>query len=188
METEIIKPESQVKLVGLTGRYRDCIYLIHAGEFLIGRSPECHLILEENTVSGRHARIVKRGDHYELQDLSSTNGTFVEGVKIDVKRLRSEDRLRFDRYEFRFINPLDVSRTVVGEAPRPDGAQKTALREADAPRGPAFPSPTCPPSLRLTCRPSARPILRQTRIPRAKAAAPPRVPQEGRWAVGSWAS
>jgi len=188
METEIIKPESQVKLVGLTGRYRDCIYLIHAGEFLIGRSPECHLILEESTVSGKHARIVRCGDHYELQDLRSTNGTYVEGVKIDVKKLRSEDRLRFDRYEFRFINPLDVSRTVVGEAPRLDAVQKTALREADAPRGPAFSSPHLPPEPPLPPRPhgqAARPShpLEDTHPPGRSGRASPG--SAGR-ALGGW--
>ncbi|MCU0276745.1 MAG: FHA domain-containing protein, partial [Acidobacteria bacterium] len=92
METEIITPEIQVKLMGLTGPYRDCTYPIRKDEYVIGRSPECDMVLEEPTVSARHARIVRRGGHYELEDLHSTNGTFVAGVKIEIKKLRNEDR------------------------------------------------------------------------------------------------
>ncbi len=147
METEIIKPEIQVKLVGLSGPYRDCTYPIRKDEYLIGRSPDCDMVLDETTVSGRHARIVKRGEHYELEDLHSTNGTFVAGVKIDIKKLRNDDRVRFDRFEFRFSNPLDVSRTVVAEAPGFVHVDQTAIVEAGAaaPRPPSgSPSPPRP--------------------------------------------
>ncbi|MBN2346336.1 MAG: FHA domain-containing protein [Candidatus Aminicenantes bacterium] len=132
METEIIGSDVQARLVGLAGPYRDCVYPLRKDEFLIGRSPECDLVIEENTISARHARIVKRGERYELEDLRSTNGTFVEGVRIDIKKLRSEDRLRFDRFEFRFVDPVDVSRTVVAEAPGLASLRKTVLREAEA--------------------------------------------------------
>ncbi len=146
METEIITPEIQVKLVGLTGPYRDCTYPIRKDEYVIGRSPECDMVLEEPTVSARHARIVRRGGHYELEDLHSTNGTFVAGVKIEIKKLRNEDRVRFDRFEFRFSNPLDVSRTVIAEAPGFVAADKTEIHEAGAhvPPPPGPPSPPQP--------------------------------------------
>jgi hypothetical protein len=141
METQIFTPGIQVKLVGTSEPYRDCAYPIAKDEFLIGRSPECDMVLEATTISGRHARIVRRGDQYELQDLQSTNGTFVGGAKIESHTLRADDRLRFDRYEFRFVNPRDVSRTVIGEAaPRPRA-------EATAPMPPGgvtqpLPTPT----------------------------------------------
>lgn len=43
---------------------------------------ECTIVLEDDTVSRRHCQIIREGDHYILQDLQSTNGTFIGGVRI----------------------------------------------------------------------------------------------------------
>ena len=44
---------------------------------LIGRNPECALILDDDFASGRHARIFHRDGAWFVEDLGSTNGTFV---------------------------------------------------------------------------------------------------------------
>lgn len=44
---------------------------------LIGRSPECALVLDDDFVSGRHARIFHDGSQWMVEDLGSTNGTFL---------------------------------------------------------------------------------------------------------------
>ena len=44
---------------------------------VIGRNPECALVLEDDFASGRHARIFHRDDAWFVEDLGSTNGTFV---------------------------------------------------------------------------------------------------------------
>ena len=44
---------------------------------LIGRSPECALVLDDDFVSGRHARIFHDGHRWMVEDLGSTNGTFL---------------------------------------------------------------------------------------------------------------
>ena len=44
---------------------------------IIGRNPECALILDDDFASGRHARIFHRDNAWFVEDLSSTNGTFV---------------------------------------------------------------------------------------------------------------
>ncbi len=44
---------------------------------LIGRSPESALVLEDDFASGRHARIFKGPDGWVVEDLGSTNGTFI---------------------------------------------------------------------------------------------------------------
>jgi len=43
----------------------------------IGRLPDNMLVIDNPAVSGRHARVYKEGNHYVLEDLKSTNGTFV---------------------------------------------------------------------------------------------------------------
>jgi len=48
----------------------------------IGRSPECGIVLEDRQVSRIHARITWREDHYEIEDLSSKNGTHLNGQDV----------------------------------------------------------------------------------------------------------
>ncbi len=49
---------------------------------LIGRNPECALVLDDEYASGRHARIYAQGDKWFAEDLSSTNGTIIAGQRI----------------------------------------------------------------------------------------------------------
>ena len=49
---------------------------------LVGRSPACDLRLEERHVSGEHATISWTGEHWEIRDLGSRNGTFVNGERL----------------------------------------------------------------------------------------------------------
>lgn len=55
--------------------------LMDAG-VLLGRNPECTLILDDDFASGRHARIFRREDGWFVEDLGSTNGTFLGSNKL----------------------------------------------------------------------------------------------------------
>ena len=48
----------------------------------IGSAPDCDIVVDRPNVSGHHCRLVKIGDQYFLDDLRSTNGTFVNGQKV----------------------------------------------------------------------------------------------------------
>lgn len=48
----------------------------------IGRRPDNMIIIDHPVVSGRHARVFREGDHYIVEDLKSTNGTFVNAKPI----------------------------------------------------------------------------------------------------------
>ena len=48
----------------------------------IGRLPDNSLVIDNPAVSGRHARVYREGNHYVLEDLKSTNGTFVNDKPI----------------------------------------------------------------------------------------------------------
>ena len=60
-------------------------FKIECGELFLGRSEECAVILKAQAVSRKHSRLFKEGPFYYIQDLNSTNGTFVNGVKISEK-------------------------------------------------------------------------------------------------------
>ena len=51
-------------------------------ELRIGRAPNSDLVLDDDYVSANHARLHKVDEGWMLQDLNSTNGTFVDGVRI----------------------------------------------------------------------------------------------------------
>ncbi|MEI2777927.1 MAG: FHA domain-containing protein [Tetrasphaera sp.] len=52
-------------------------------DVLIGRNPECLLVLDDDFASGRHAALVRTADGWAVEDLGSTNGTFVDDIRID---------------------------------------------------------------------------------------------------------
>src|SRR6266851_4894614 len=57
------------------------------GEFLIGRSAECQLALDDPLVSRKHALLLISEDSVVIKDLGSRNGVVVNGTKIDTSRI-----------------------------------------------------------------------------------------------------
>jgi ABC transport system ATP-binding/permease protein len=51
----------------------------------VGKLPDCDLVVDQSTVSARHCRLSRHGDEYVLEDLGSTNGTFVNGYRLTPK-------------------------------------------------------------------------------------------------------
>jgi len=49
---------------------------------LLGRNPECTLVLDDDFASGRHARIFRRDGSWFVEDLGSTNGTYLASRKL----------------------------------------------------------------------------------------------------------
>jgi pSer/pThr/pTyr-binding forkhead associated (FHA) protein len=67
----------------LTGRTAGtAIQIDGKRELLIGRSSGCDMVLSDEFASNTHAKLVLVGEDWVLQDLSSTNGTFLEGKKV----------------------------------------------------------------------------------------------------------
>jgi len=62
-------------------------------EIVVGRSSDLDMVLVEDMVSRKHAKISATGDQIVIQDLGSTNGTFVNGEKIKKARLKEGDRI-----------------------------------------------------------------------------------------------
>jgi predicted component of type VI protein secretion system len=60
------------------------------------------IVIDDPSVSNRHALLELSGETYRLKDLDSTNGTKVNGVPITETVLRFDDRVRFGKIEARY--------------------------------------------------------------------------------------
>lgn len=65
-----------------------------SGPVVIGRSPGADIVIGDDFVSGRHARVTPAGTDAVLEDLGSTNGTLLNGQRVSgVSSLRPGDRI-----------------------------------------------------------------------------------------------
>jgi FHA domain len=77
------------------------------GGISIGRSADADVRIEDRYASGVHARIYSRGASYYVEDMNSTNGTLLNGERLEGEvRLKDLDQIQIGGTEFRF--ELDV--------------------------------------------------------------------------------
>lgn len=78
----------------ISGKYQGGEFPLHPDrEIVIGRSSELDMVLVEDMVSRKHAKIATNSAQIVIMDLGSTNGTFVNGEKIRKTRLKEGDRI-----------------------------------------------------------------------------------------------
>jgi hypothetical protein len=86
--------QSRFALRFVSGKYQGAVFPLREGrEVIVGRSGEVDLVLAEDLVSRRHARVAVDGGSVILQDLGSTNGTFLNGQRVKKARLAEGDRI-----------------------------------------------------------------------------------------------
>ncbi len=78
--------------------------------FIIGRVDGNDMIMPDFAISKKHATINMDSSSFYLKDLGSTNGTLVNGIRLDKKSLKIHDKdvLSFARYEFTFLYPSSL--------------------------------------------------------------------------------
>src|SRR5450432_3343023 len=92
-----LAPRTEVRsyvLRFISGKYQGGEFpIVSDKQILIGRSSDLDMVLVEDMVSRKHARISMQGDQIWIEDLGSTNGTFVNGEKIKRTTLKEGDRV-----------------------------------------------------------------------------------------------
>lgn len=128
---------------------------IQGSPFVVGRKPGSSFQLLLKSVSGRHAEFLSDGEDLQLRDLGSTNGTRVDGKRVDEARLRGGERLAFGDVEFELLGGAadassgdddDTDEVVVGEieleleleSPEPMPAKRPPQK------APSIPAPIAP--------------------------------------------
>ncbi len=97
-----------VFFVGLSGNLAGKLFKIRAGESLIGRSSRAFICLDQKAVSHKHAALTLRVDGCSIEDLDSTNGTFVNEERISSPRpLMAGDVIRIGNNAFGFLTDAD---------------------------------------------------------------------------------
>ena len=67
-------------------------------ELMVGRADKCHLVLDDNYVSQVHARIFAKGDTFMVEDLGSTNGTYLNRRRVtSPAELQRGDRVKIGK-------------------------------------------------------------------------------------------
>jgi phosphoserine phosphatase RsbU/P len=98
------------------------VLVLEGSTAVLGRHPDCDVVLESGAVSRQHARIVKVDDGYYIEDLHSRNGTIVNGQPVLQRQLLAEnDELRICDLTFLFhLNPARL------QVPLPEGTDPNA--------------------------------------------------------------
>jgi adenylate cyclase len=90
-------------------------YTFTGGEVLIGRSPECQVVLKDFGISRQHAKVVADDEGVRIQDLKSKNGTQVNGVPVVEAPLKDGDRILLGKFQITFSKTLE-GKVVLDEA------------------------------------------------------------------------
>jgi pSer/pThr/pTyr-binding forkhead associated (FHA) protein len=94
-------PLENQRILALFDRQAEPIVEFRGHEMTIGRSADCDQVIDLPVVSSRHARLVRRGGQIFIEDLKSSNGTFVGGVRIETEALlKLGDSIALGSYRF----------------------------------------------------------------------------------------
>jgi len=77
-------------------------YSLRQDRIFIGRDPDCHVRIDNVAVSRQHASLTKTGDGWEVEDLQSGNGTYVDQVRVHKQALSSGQTLVIGKFSILF--------------------------------------------------------------------------------------
>lgn len=109
----------------ISGKYKGGEYVLpERREIYIGRSSEIDLVLMEDMVSRKHARIWFQDAKIFIEDFGSTNGTFVNGEKITKAEVKQGDRILIGTSIMKVVEADETSQKAL------PGAQPQAAKQA----------------------------------------------------------
>ena len=110
------EPNKGMGILRLSGRLKgveDCVVLVQPIT-TVGRHPSSDITLPRSTVSRFHARVVREGPRYFVEDLNSSNGTFLNTGSIERAELCNLDKVLFGDVEFTFYLDEEGSTGSIG--------------------------------------------------------------------------
>ena len=104
------KPVEKSYLVAMSGPHAGTVFTLTQGDMVVGRVAQADICLQDTQVSRQHAQFSSDLGETKVQDLGSTNGTLVNGKKIEKQQAISDgDEIQIGDTIFRFSihNPID---------------------------------------------------------------------------------
>src|SRR6188768_2730350 len=97
--------------------YQGRTFELRPGEIVIGRSSNCHLVLDDGLVSRKHAQIIVTDELARVEDFGSANGVFVNSKRVNGSEpLKAGDQLQIGKQQFSVCS--------VARAPAPMPAER----------------------------------------------------------------
>jgi len=138
---------------------------VDGDQAIVGRDPSCDVVVNDASVSRKHARVERWGGNWAVLDQRSANGTFLDGQRVAESILRAGQELRFGAVAYRVeIEADQTGATVLMSIP-----DATVLHQAAVTTPPPVRRPTPP-----TPMPAPPPVARPAAVP------PPAVPSTPR--------
>jgi diguanylate cyclase (GGDEF)-like protein len=101
------------------------IFEVSEPSMFVGRGPECDIRIDSDGVSRKHAWIRHEGDRYLIEDLKSTNGTWLDGASVKAGHLSSGVRIRVGTDVILRFNLLDDAEAALQQRLYDSGIQDT---------------------------------------------------------------
>jgi pSer/pThr/pTyr-binding forkhead associated (FHA) protein len=105
----------------------------------VGRRPYNDVVIDNLAVSGEHAVLQMSGNEVYLEDLNSTNGTFVNGKAVKKQLLNDSDMVEIGKYKIKYVNEASSSSGAVDKAIM--GLSRPAELSGSSPTEPAVAMP-----------------------------------------------
>jgi FHA domain len=156
---------------------------IDGDQAIVGRDPSCDVVVNDASVSRKHARVERWGGNWAVVDQRSANGTFLDGQRVAESMVRAGQELRFGAVAYKVeIEEAETGATVLMSIPTIDATQldKRAV-PTPRPPSPRPPAPPIPPE--PVARPAVPPPAAPSLPPPVHAAPPPDVVRQGK---GPW--
>lgn len=104
-------------LRGINGSVEGRNFPLSGSPMTVGRARDSDLLLDEQGLSRNHARIVPNADGVQIEDLGSTNGSFVNDKRVVRGQARAGDEIAFDTLRFRLVSSVPLQVRAVQVAP-----------------------------------------------------------------------
>lgn len=96
--------EDSAMLVSLIGPNKGARYLLDSEVTRIGRATDNEIFLDDVTVSRKHAQIKKQARKFQLEDLGSLNGTYLNGAIATSAELKDGDEVQIGKFRMHFFS------------------------------------------------------------------------------------
>lgn len=91
----------------------------------LGRRPYNDIVVDNLAVSGEHAALQAIGSEFFIEDLSSTNGTYINNKKIKRQILQTGDTIEIGKYAIKYVQDAEADKSIAQQTAAKNGVDNT---------------------------------------------------------------